>query len=90
MEKKYEVVLTFVMPNQQELYVIWDISLYAALRRKDSFRDFIMDGKKNGFEVDPINVYAGIFLDPKLMEVETPLGQEMVLLGKHCLDLDVF
>jgi hypothetical protein len=46
MEKKYEVVLTFVMPNQQEVFAIWDIGLYGVLRRKERFQSFIMDGEK--------------------------------------------
>jgi hypothetical protein len=90
MEKKYEVVLTFVMPNQQEVFAIWDIGLYGVLRRKESFQSFIMDGEKNGFGVNPINVFVGIFENPKIMEVDTPLGKEAVLVGKHVLDLDVY
>jgi hypothetical protein len=88
--RNYQCVLTFVFPNQQESYVIWDIQLYGVARRKDDFQEFILNGEKNGFGIDPINVYVGIFIDPKIMEVDTPLGKEMVLIGKHCLDIDVF
>lgn len=90
MEKKYEVVLTFVMPNQQETFVIWDIELYAVAIRNENFDQFLLDGSKNGFGVDPIRVYAGIFLNPKIIEVPTPLGDEVILVGKHILDLEIF
>ena len=90
MEKKYEVVLTFIMPNQQEAFVIWDIELYAIARQGEKLEEILMDGSKNGFGVSPITVYVGIFLNPKLMEVETPFGMENILVGKHILDLDIF
>jgi len=90
MEKKYEVVLTFIMPNQQEVFVIWDIELYGVAVRNGNLEEILMDGSKNGFGVSPITVYAGIFLNPKIMEVPTPLGDEVVLIGKHILDLDIY
>jgi hypothetical protein len=90
MEKKYEVVLTFIMPNQQEAFVIWDIELYGVATRNGNLEEILMDGSKNGFGVSPITVYAGIFLNPVIMEVPTPLGDEVVLIGKHILDLDIY
>jgi hypothetical protein len=90
MEKKYEVVLTFIMPNQQEAFVIWDIELYGVATRNGNLEEILMDPSKNGFGVSPITVYAGIFLNPKIMEVETPFGNEVVLIGKHILDLDIY
>lgn len=90
MTNKYEVVLTFQMPSQKEVFVIWDISLYSAMRNKENFVDFIMDGNKNGFGESPVNVYTSIYMNPEIMEVETPFGKDVLLLGKHCLDLDVF
>ena len=90
MEKKYEVVLTFIMPNQQELFVIWDIELYGVAIRGEKLKEFLMDGSKNGFGVDPITVYSGIFLNPQILEIDTPLGKEVILVGKHIIDLEIF
>ena len=90
MQRKYEIVLTFVMPNQQEVYAIWDIELYSNVRSKPDFQEFIMDGSKNGFGVDPIEVHASIYLNPVIHTVDTPLGQESLLVGKKILLLDSY
>lgn len=90
MERRYEIVLTFVMPNQQEVYALWDVELYCNVRTKSDFKEFIMNGNKNGFGVDPIEVHASIYLNPVLHMVDTPLGQESLLIGKKILLLDSF
>lgn len=90
MERKYEVVLTFIMPNGQEVYAIWDIELYSVLRGKPNFREFIYDGEKNGFGIAPISVLSHIYLNPVIRELSTPMGQEVIVIGKKLLLLDSF
>ena len=90
MERRYEIVLTFVMPNQQEVYAIWDIELYCTVRKQPSFQEFILDGDKNGFGVDPIEVHASIYLNPVLHTLDTPMGKESLLVGKKIFLLDTF
>lgn len=82
MERRYEIVLTFILPNQQEVYAIWDIDLFFTLRNTNNLGDFLMDGDKNGFGVSPIEVQCWIYLNPKLKEIESPMGSEMICIGK--------
>lgn len=82
MERKYEMVLTFVLPNGQEVYAIWDIDLFFTLRQTQKLSEFLLSGEKNGFGIDPIEVQCWIYLNPKIMELDTPMGHEMVCMGK--------
>lgn len=90
MERKYEIILTFVLDNEQELYANFDIELYSVLRKKTSFRDFLFDKHQNGFQITPISVEGSIYLNPEIKEVPTPYGQEMIVVGKKIMVLDFF
>jgi hypothetical protein len=90
MERKYDVVLTFIMPNGQEVYAIWDIELYSVLKNKPNFQEFIFDGDKNGFGISPISVLSHIYLNPIIKELSTPMGSEVIIVGKKILLLDSF
>lgn len=90
MDRKYEVILTFTLHNQQEVYANMDIELYATLRKKEGFVKFLFDKYQNGFNLTPISVSADIYLDAKIMDMPTPMGQEMVVVGKKLISLDFF
>ena len=90
MQRKYDVVLTFIFPNQQESYVIWDIEMYSQIRNTQKFIDFVLDGDKNGFGVNPIAVHASIYLNAQVQEITTPMGNELIIVGKKILLLDSY
>ena len=82
MDRKYEIVITFILPNEQEIYVIWDIELFFNLKDKPTFEEFLLDGEKTGIGVNPISVSCDLFLNPKIEKMNTPMGEEMILMGK--------
>lgn len=90
MDRKYEVILTFTLQNGQEVYSNMDIELYSTLRIKDGFIKFLFDKHQNGFHLTPISVSADIYLNPQIMDIPTPMGQEMVVVGKKLISLDFF
>lgn len=90
MERKYEVILTFTLHNQQEVYSNLDIELYTTLRKRDGFVKFLFDKHQNGFGLTPISVSADIYLDAKIMDMPTPMGKEMIVVGKKLISLDFF
>lgn len=90
MERKYEMVLTFILPNGQEVYGLWDIDLFFTLRSGQKLSEFLLSGEKNGFGIDPINVECWIYLNPKIMTVDTPMGQEMICSGKKIHLVEIY
>lgn len=86
----YEVVLIFTLDNEQEVYAHFDIELYCTLRKRIGFQKFLFDKHQNGFGITPISVEAAIYLEPKIMHVPTPMGEEMVCVGKKIFSLDFF
>jgi hypothetical protein len=82
MDRKFEIVITFILPNEQEVYVIWDIELFFNMKDKSSFQEFLLDGDKTGIGVNPISVHCDLYLNPKIQTLETPMGEEMILMGK--------
>lgn len=90
MERKYEIVLTFVLPNQQEVYTIWDIDLFFTLRQTKKLSEFLLSGQKNGFGIDPIEVQCWIYLNPKIINVDSPFGSEMVCMGKKIFLIETY
>lgn len=90
MERKYEIVLTFILPNGQEVYGLWDIDLFFTLRSSQKLSEFLLSGEKNGFGIDPINVECWIYLNPKIMTIDTPMGQEMICTGKKIFLIETY
>jgi hypothetical protein len=82
MDRKYEIVITFILPNQQEIYVLWDVELFFNMVDKDTFKEFLLDGEKTGIGINPISVSCDLYLNPQIQTLETPMGEEMILMGK--------
>jgi hypothetical protein len=49
-----------------------------------------MDGDKNGFGVNPIAVHASIYLNAQVQEIPTPMGNELIIVGKKIILLDSY
>jgi hypothetical protein len=76
-------LLTFEFPSGQNGYVIWECSLFARMiaNKKQEMIDTFFDKNKNGFEIEPLNVYIDLWENLELKETPPIAGSMESFLG---------
>ena len=89
---KYQIVISFIFPNGDESYVIWEPLMYGDMIDKGvDFNTLFFDCDKTGFISPPLEVHIGLYLDPKIQEISQKWGDNEVirelLIGRKVLHL---